>query len=71
MVAAGLLVADPGLVYPVGVVTPATPTWHGIGHFVISGIGFAALIIATFVPARSFARSGAGRLAWWPRRVTG
>ena len=70
MVAAGLLVADPGLGYPVGVATPATPTWHGIGHFLSSGIGFAALIIAAFVLARSFARSGARRLAWWSR-ITG
>jgi hypothetical membrane protein len=70
MVAAGLLVADPGLGYPVGVATPATPTWHGIGHFVTSGIGFAALIIATFVLARCFARSGARRLSWWSR-ITG
>src|SRR5829696_3777836 len=30
MVAAGLLVADPGLGYPVGVATPDPPTWHGI-----------------------------------------
>jgi hypothetical membrane protein len=67
MVAAGLLVADPGLGYPVGVATPAL---HGIGHFVTSGIGFAALIIATFVLARSFARSGARGLAWWSR-ITG
>ncbi len=67
MVGAGLLVADPGLGYPVGVATPAAPTWHGIGHFVASGIGFAALVIATFVLARCYARSGARRLAWWSR----
>jgi hypothetical membrane protein len=67
LVASGLLVVDPGAGYPVGVPTPAVPTWHGIGHFVAGGIGFTALVIATFVLARSFARSGARRLAWWSR----
>ena len=70
LVAAGLLVADPAAGYPVGAPTPAVPTWHGIGHFVAGGIGFTALVIATFVLARSFARSGARRLAWWSR-ITG
>jgi hypothetical membrane protein len=70
LVASGLLVVDPGAGYPVGVPAPAVPTWHGIGHFVAGGIGFTALVIATFVLARSFARSGARRLAWWSR-ITG
>jgi hypothetical membrane protein len=70
LVASGLLVADPGAGYPVGMPAPAVPTWHGIGHFVAGGIGFTALVIATFVLARSFARSGARRLAWWSR-ITG
>ena len=70
LVASGLLVADPGAGYPVGVPAPAVPTWHGIGHFVAGGIGFTALVIATFVLARCFARSGARRLAWWSR-ITG
>ena len=70
LVASGLLVADPAAGYPVGAPTPATPTWHGIGHFVAAAIGFTALIVATFVLARCFARSGARRLAWWSR-ITG
>jgi hypothetical membrane protein len=70
LVASGLLVVDPGAGYPVGVPAPTTPSWHGIGHFVAGGIGFTALVIATFVLARSFARSGARGLAWWSR-ITG
>jgi hypothetical membrane protein len=70
LVASGLLVADPGAGYPVGVPAPTVPTWHGLGHFVAGGIGFTALVIATFVLARSSARSGARRLAWWSR-ITG
>jgi hypothetical membrane protein len=67
LVASGLLVADPAAGYPVGAPTPAVPTWHGIGHFVAGGIGFPALVIAPFVLARCFARSGARPLAWWSR----
>jgi hypothetical membrane protein len=70
LVASGLLVADPGAGYPVGVPAPAAPTWHGIGHFVAGGIGFTALVVATFVLARAYARAGARRLAWWSR-ITG
>jgi hypothetical membrane protein len=70
LVASGLLVADPGAGYPVGVPAPAVPTWHGIGHFVAGGIGFTALVIASFVLARRYARSGNRRLAWWSR-ITG
>jgi hypothetical membrane protein len=67
LVASGLLVADPGAGYPVGVPAPATPTWHGVGHFVAGGIGFTALVVAAFVLARAYARSGARGLAWWSR----
>ena len=70
LVAAGLLVADPAAGYPVGMPVPAVPSWHGIGHFVAGGIGFAAFIAACFVLARTFSRSGARRLAWWSR-ITG
>jgi hypothetical membrane protein len=67
LVASGLLVADPSAGYPVGMPAPAAPTWHGIGHFVAGGIGFAAFIAACFVLARTFRRSGARGLAWWSR----
>lgn len=70
LIAAGLLVADPAAGYPVGAPVPTVPSWHGIGHFVAGGIGFAALIAASFVLARTFSRSGACRLAWWSR-ITG
>jgi hypothetical membrane protein len=70
LMAAGLLVADPAAGYPVGAPVPTVPTWHGIGHFVAGGIGFAALIAASFVLARTFTRSGARGLAWWSR-ITG
>ena len=67
LIAAGLLVADPAAGYPVGAPVPTVPSWHGIGHFVAGGIGFAAFIAACFVLARTFSRSGARRLAWWSR----
>ena len=67
LIVSGLLVADPAAGYPVGAPVPTVPSWHGIGHFVAGGIGFAAFIAACFVLARTFARSGARRLAWWSR----
>jgi hypothetical membrane protein len=67
LVASGMLVADPAAGYPAGVPASTVPTWHGIGHFVAGGIGFAAFIAACFVLARTFSRSGARRLAWWSR----
>lgn len=67
LIASGLLVVDPSAGYPVGVPAPTAPTWHGIGHFVAGGIGFTALVVATFVLARAYASSGARRLAWWSR----
>ena len=58
LIAAGLLVADPAAGYPVGAPVPTVPSWHGIGHFVAGGIGFAALIAACFVLARTFTPLG-------------
>jgi hypothetical protein len=37
---------------------PVAPTLHGTLHFVSGGIGFLALIIATFVMAKRFRREG-------------
>ena len=37
---------------------PVAPTLHGTLHFVSAGIGFLALIIATFVMAKRFRREG-------------
>src|SRR5829696_6155472 len=47
--------------------------WIQMANLILTGamvIAFTALILATFVLARSFARSGARRLAWWSR-ITG
>lgn len=67
LIAAGLLVADPALGFPLG--TPAGPpadiTWHGVGHFVAGAVGFLALIVACFVFARRFATSGQRGWAVW------
>lgn len=67
LVAAGVLVADPALGFPLG--TPDGPpvevTWQGIGHFVAGGIGFLALIVACFVFARRFAALGRRGWAVW------
>src|ERR671913_322895 len=46
---------------------PRLVATYGVGLFVSGGIGFAAFIAACFVLARTFARSGARRLAWWSR----
>ena len=63
LIAAGALRADPALGFPVG--TPAgvgTITWHGMGHFVVGGVGFLCVIAGCFVMARRFA--GMGRRGW-------
>lgn len=67
MVAAGFLVADPMDGFPVGVLTPTHPTWHGIGHLVSASLGFWALVIAALVLGRMYARLGRPGLAWWSR----
>ncbi|MEV6632479.1 DUF998 domain-containing protein [Actinoplanes sp. NPDC051470] len=53
MIAAGLLVMDPGNGFPAGVTAiPTTMTWHSIGHMVAGTITFTALIAACYVLAR-------------------
>jgi hypothetical protein len=52
---AAFFIADPALGFPPG--TPAddiTVSWHGMMHFVTSGIGFLSFIVACFVFARRF-----------------
>jgi hypothetical membrane protein len=71
LIGAGALRADPAMGFPVG--TPDGPgevTWHGIGHFVVGGIGFLCLIAACFVIAHRFSRDGRRGLARYAR-VTG
>jgi hypothetical protein len=66
LAASGLLTADPAQGFPAG--TPAGPgevTWHGVGHFVAGGVGFAALVAACLIFAVRFARQGRGGWAWF------
>jgi hypothetical membrane protein len=60
MAAAGVFRADPMRRFPDGTPDglPVAPTLHGTLHFVSGGIGFLALIIATFVMAERFRREG-------------
>ena len=71
LVVAGFFRADPSDGFPPG--TPAgvgEPTWHGIVHFAVAGIGFVCLVAACFVFAARFSRNGDHRWAWFSR-VTG
>ena len=67
MVAAGLLVADPMDGFPVGVASPSSPTWHGIGHMVAGSLGFWSMIVGALLLGRMYARQGRGGYAWWAR----
>ncbi|TDO33240.1 uncharacterized protein DUF998 [Kribbella sp. VKM Ac-2527] len=60
MIAAGALVPDPALGFPVGTPDgqPVTMSWHGVGHFAAGGVGFLGFIICCFVLARRFAAGG-------------
>jgi len=54
LIGAGVFVADPAYGFPPGTPTgaPASVSWHGALHLVVGGIGFLALITATFSGAR-------------------
>lgn len=72
LAAAGVLIADPMNGFPAG--TPAGPpahlSWHGVGHLISAAVGFACLVAACFVLARTFAARG--RRAWAVySRITG
>jgi len=60
LVAAGIFTADPMLGFPAGTPDgpPASISIHGILHIVAGGVGFMALIVATFVLARRFGHEG-------------
>src|SRR5215213_236787 len=60
LVAAGIFTADPMLGFPAGTPDgpPASISIHGILHIVAGGVGFLALIVATFVLARRFGHEG-------------
>jgi len=72
LMAAGLLRADPASGFGPGAPAgrAAHISWHGAGHLVAASIGFLALIAATFVVARYFARDGRRGLAIYSR-ITG
>ncbi|WP_018351216.1 DUF998 domain-containing protein [Longispora albida] len=61
LIAAGLLVVDPGNGFPAGTPDgpPATMSWHGIGHMAAGSVSFIALIAACYVLGRHFSRAGA------------
>lgn len=70
VMAAGILRADPSDGFPPG--TPpgmGAPSWHGIGHFLVAGTGFACLVAAGFVVGAAFARQGLRGWAWCSRTV--
>lgn len=67
MVGAGLMTADPMDGYPVGVPSPASPTWHGIGHLVSGSLGFLAMVVAALLLGRMYVRQGRRGYAWWCR----
>ena len=71
LVVAGVFRADPSDGFPPG--TPAgvaDPTWHGMMHYAVAGIGFACLVAACFVTAARFSRHDDPRWAWFSR-ITG
>ncbi|MEU4423021.1 DUF998 domain-containing protein [Actinoplanes sp. NPDC024001] len=61
MIAAGVLVMDPGSGFPAGTpdTVPTTMSWHAIGHMAAGTVTFTALIAACYVLARRFAARGA------------
>src|SRR5262245_38945192 len=73
LMVAGIFRADPSDGFPPG--TPAgmaEPTWHGMVHFAVAGIGFVCLVAGCFVFAVRFTRSGERACAWaWFSRFTG
>lgn len=56
----GVFVTDPALGFPPGTPNtyPQTMSWHGLLHFIFGQIGFLALITASFIYARYFAKNG-------------
>lgn len=68
LIAAGVFRADPSDGFPPG--TPAgfgEPSWHGIAHFAVAGIGFIYLVAACFVVSAHFMRAGERGWAWLSR----
>ena len=71
LVAAGFFRADPSDGFPPGTSAGmGKPSWHGILHFAVAGVGFICLVAACFVFAARLARKGESGWAWFSR-VTG
>ena len=62
VIGGGLFLTDPAIGFPPGTpdTYPQTMSWHGLLHFIFGQIGFLALIVASFVYARYFAKNGLG-----------
>ncbi|SEG73607.1 Protein of unknown function [Thermomonospora echinospora] len=60
MIAAGVLVMDPGDGFPAGTPygAPQTLSWHAFGHLAAGSISFTALIVACYILGRHFGRAG-------------
>jgi hypothetical protein len=81
MIAAGLLVMDPGGGFPAGHdEVPTTMTWHAIGHMVAGTVTFTMLIAACYVlakratsrgPAVAAVISGTALLTGWMWAMSG
>ena len=68
LMVAGIFRADPSDGFPPG--TPAgmaEPSWHGMVHFAVAGIGFTCLVAGCLVLAARFARNGERGWAWFSR----
>ncbi len=72
LVLAAAFRADPSDGFPPG--TPpgmAEPSWHGIMHFAVAGVGFSCLVAACFVLGGWFARTPSEPGWAWFSRFTG
>ena len=72
LVGAGVFVADPMNGFPPGTPDgpPVAATVGGIGHLVLAGLGFLALVAGTLLLARPHAAAHRSGLAWFSR-ITG
>jgi hypothetical protein len=70
LIAAGILRADPSDGFPPGTASGvARITWHGTGHLIAGGIGFACFVAAGFVIGAAFAGMNLVGWAWISRLV--
>jgi hypothetical protein len=70
LIAAGILRADPTDGFPPGTPSGAARiTWHGTGHIIAGGLGFACFVAAGFVLGAAFAGMNFVGWAWISRLV--